>query len=605
MSLIPAMFQYMKKMVNVNKDRQIAFAPLATPFTNEDFLFMNSDIYKSDPMKYYAESLEFSQKANSIIDNPHIWKVESADFLYTRFDEILHGAKLIENRALTDAERNAQEKARSVLFGTGNTPTEAYKAYKLYAKQFNDIKSKLETHTNNKPTEPQNAVDKWNTTLKAYEKALQEKELEWNALGFRNTIESAMKTFDKPRENIERDIFVSKWNKAKNFMDIVKINSIVAGSEIFPMECIPNNLYQYKGATWTTVNLNRAEIEALTNELKQSVGNIDISMIFGDVPVELDKVSFEICRLVLSRSWFEEDLLLSRFWDYPEKVASGDRASFEGLIPAYPVELILVKNVDFTLAQNSAMNEQFINNLKTNTPISLGPFLVKSLPAKAALMQPLRVQMFTKAQLHVMNNTLSQGALDADKPASEMQTMQLRSRANIIERSFKASVTPPPIVRDHRTNLPPPIIRDHPPAPGPDYVWVEATPAVPGHWERRRAGTVETGKIVGKIVDANGQALAEVEITILATSSPVAHNDLTDSQGMFTIENVSRETYHLTIKKEGFSVLEQEIALSGNLDLGTIKMSSLNPVENFLLLGVVYKKLPSLPNPLPNEVYSR
>jgi hypothetical protein len=585
MSLIPAMFQYIRKMVGANDEKQVAFAPLATPFTNEDFLFMNSEIYQKNPAKFYAEALEFSQKANSIIKKANIWEIDSKDFLYIKFNEILNNARLIENRDYTDAERANQDKARKILYEADNTPTAAYKFYKVFENQFKEINRKSDAHKNSKPVEPQSAVDAWNATLNEYENELQDKELEWNALGHKAEVETAIKAFSKPRDNIDREIFAAKWQEAKNFMNTINTSSIIGGSAIFPMECIPNNLYQYKGTIWSKITLSGEEITTLTNDLKQAVGDVDIAMIFGEAPIELDKVSFEICRVILSRSWFNENILISRFWDYPGvTVSTGVKDNFEGEVPAYPIEFVLVKNVDFTLSSNSAVNDIIKNNLKTGLPILMGPFFLKSSSAPEAQNHPVRVQTFTNSQLKVMATTVNK---DAIKPAEELS----KKRGLQMLHEF--------VVRDHRTSsgAPAPPVRA-------GYVWVEGTPAVPGHWERERAVKVEPVKVSGKIVDENDQAISDAEVTILNTSTPVSQNDLTDMNGFFIIENVLRSTYHLTVKKEGYSVIEKEISLSGDTDLGKMNLSSNNPVESFLLLGVVYKKLPALPNPIPNEVYA-
>lgn len=154
-----------------------------------------------------------------------------------------------------------------------------------------------------------------------------------------------------------------KWQDAKNLLSTVKSLSAASGGDIYPMECIPNNLYEYRGTSWTKVNLSKDEINKLTDELKQNSGNINTDLLFGN-DIELDSLSFEICRVMLSRSWFLEDLLLSKYWNYPDDVvSSGENDNYSGLIPAYPVEFVLVKNVNPTLSANSAVNETLKNNL--------------------------------------------------------------------------------------------------------------------------------------------------------------------------------------------------------------------------------------------------
>lgn len=159
MNPTPAMFQYVRKLVGANNEKQVAFAPLTTPFTNEDFVFLNTDIYKTDPSKYYSEAHEFSKKANSIIKKPFIWEIENEDFLYVNYDKVLSHARLIANRDLSQKDSTIP---RKVLFISENNPTPAFVSYKNYEEQYKDIARKIEDHNNSKPAS-EGQLNTWNS----------------------------------------------------------------------------------------------------------------------------------------------------------------------------------------------------------------------------------------------------------------------------------------------------------------------------------------------------------------------------------------------------------------------------------------------------------
>lgn len=585
MNPTPAMFQYVRKLVGANDEKQVAFAPLTTPFTNEDFLFLNTDIYKSDPLKYYSEAHEFSKKANSIIKKPYIWEIETEDFLYVNYETVLSHARLIVNRDLTEAELAERENARKILYANDNKPTPAFLSYKDYEQQYKGIAKKIEDHNNSKPSADSTELNRWNSESRQLEDELKAKDLEWNALGFKVEIDKAVRAFNKPKENSEREEFVAKWQEAKNLLSMVKAVSAASGGDIYPMECIPNNLYEYRGTSWSKVNLSKDEINKLTEELKQNTGSINTDLIFGN-DIELDSLSFEICRVMLSRSWFLENLLNSRFWNYPDAVvSSGEKNNYSGIIPAYPIEFVLVKNVNPTLTPNSPVNENLKNNLRSGVPVFMGPFLLKSSISSDVQDSSVKVHTLTNDQLHIMKTAVTATAA----PVAEAFTV--KKDVGFLTR-MRVTGDAGPVVRDHRNGDVIVQPDDH-----AGYVWVV------DHWERKKATDLIKVKLNGKTLDENDQVLPIVDIALLNKTSMVLQNDLSDLNGQFSIENIQKGEYHLTAKKEGYSIVEKELSISADMDAGAINLSSNHPVESFLLLGVVYKKLPTLPNPIPNEVY--
>lgn len=599
MSLIPAMFQYIRKIVGTNSEKQIAFAPLATPFTNEDFLFLNAEVYQREPAKYYEEALEFSQKANSILKKTGVWEIDSDNFLYDRYAEILNNARLIEDRDFNQDELQQQQTARTILYGEDDLPTEAFVRYKSFEKQYKQILQNIQSHQSLEPTDQ--AL--WETRLRELEDMLRDKELEWKALGAKAVIENAMKAFDEPKENADRAAFIVQWQEAKTSFNTLKAESVSSGAEIYPMGCIPNNLYQYNQQPWAKVHLNRSEINALTDDFKKNPETEGLRSVFGqDDFITLESIAFDICRVVLSRAWFKENLLFSKYWDYPGvQVSTSDTQSFQGTIPAYPTEFILVRNITPELAANSPGNEIVKNELMAGSAVFLGPFLLKNAGSVQSNPNVLQVQNYTAQQLKVITGEPGQNITVHDhrtkKDAmSVLKTVHKTSMQKAFSaRSFKMlnAEESPRIVRPS-SDL---FSRSTRPFAREGYVWVV------DHWERKRANPPAGLRLSGKVVDEKNTAIAGAQIDILSAALTIPKTLSSDGNGMFSDATLKPGTYHLTIRKEGYSILEKDIVLSANLDLYSLAINSIKPVDSFLLLGVVYKKLPKLPDPIPGEKY--
>ena len=599
MSLIPAMFQYIKKIVGTNSEKQIAFAPLATPFTNEDFLFLDAEVYQRDPGRFYDEASEFSQKANSIVKKAGVWEIDSDNFLYDRYAEILNNARLIDDRDFNQDELEKQQSARKILYGADDLPTESFVRYKSFEKQYKQILQNVQSHQASEPSD--RAL--WEAKLSELEDALRDKELEWKALGAKAVIENAMKAFDEPKENAERSAFAVQWQEAKTIFNTLKAENISSGAEIYPMGCIPNNLYQYNQQPWAKVHLNKNEIDALTEEFENNPESEALRSVFDqDDFVTLESIAFDICRVVLSRAWFKENLLFSKYWDYPGvQVSTSDTQSFRGTIPAYPTEFILVRNITPELAANSPGNETIKSELLAGSAVFLGPFLLKNAVASQLNPNVLQVQNYTAQQLKVLAGVPGQSITVHDRRTKKAAMGVLKTvHSNSMQKALSARSSlmlnaekSPRLFRPTSNSggrLTKPFERE-------GYIWVV------DHWERKRAHPPVGFRLSGKIVDEKNTPIAGAQIDILSAALTIPKTFPTDEKGMFLDPTLKPGTYHLTVRKEGYSILERDIVLTGNLDLNALSINSIKPIDSFLLLGVVYKKLPKLPDPIPGEKY--
>ena len=73
-------------------------------------------------------------------------------------------------------------------------------------------------------------------------------------------------------------------------------------------------------------------------------------------------------------------------------------------------------------------------------------------------------------------------------------------------------------------------------------------------------GTSQTGAIMGTVTDTTGAPVDEVEIEVVG---PTRRTTATTPEGAFQIENLSPGTYRLTAAREGFSVYDIQIDVTG------------------------------------------
>ncbi|MBI1791253.1 MAG: TonB-dependent receptor [Acidobacteria bacterium] len=76
---------------------------------------------------------------------------------------------------------------------------------------------------------------------------------------------------------------------------------------------------------------------------------------------------------------------------------------------------------------------------------------------------------------------------------------------------------------------------------------------------------VATGNIVGRLTDASGALVADVEVTALNPATGVTSRATSDDQGMYRLLYLAPASYNLTYRKAGFSTLQRtEIMLRSN-----------------------------------------
>jgi uncharacterized surface anchored protein len=127
------------------------------------------------------------------------------------------------------------------------------------------------------------------------------------------------------------------------------------------------------------------------------------------------------------------------------------------------------------------------------------------------------------------------------------------------------------------------------------------------------AAYAQTGSIAGTILDATSAAVPGAKVTAKNQATASVRTATTDSNGTYSIPNLTVGNYDLSVEKQGFSILQirsvqltvaQNLTLNGTLELGTVSQilevsgSSVAPInlEDAQISNVVeQRKIVDLP----------
>lgn len=629
--------QFYQAVSNKN-DFHVAFAPFAFTMSNDDFYFLKSAGQTGDEArKFMKEQSEFSLMANAVLMKPHLWSLDGDHLLYNTYRDILQNALLIDPDILTPEETTKLKKATEVLYDKNKNESAKYIAYKDYAERNADMELALLDHQSVKNTiDPADTVvlNKWESDDRKMQSAKRDLLIEWQVKGAKSAVEAAKATYESIL--FGKTEFIQKWHDAKNIkMSSPNLLTDSFGVEFLTTTCIPNAICDYKAPIWKKITIPQSEIATLTKSFTDEVP-AELLMEFGNVEPELESISFEYCIVDIIRPWFDEKILNNQYWKFSDNndlVSKGDE-SMKGSIPAYPVKIIFSKNVDLVFKPNSQVNEDIKTKLRSGNRLFFGSLMLKTIPMNLAdnKVNSLRVQQISSNELNVITKVAA-NTTPAEKaklnninkfqmiqminrtPQKEMKrTMEVKSVSSVNTArlmkfrqgnpAFTATaftvvnpvVKPAPTIRNikavHMVN--PTMLR-----PMPMFI----KPVIPVvHPPQPSAPTV--GSIKGKVFDQSNQPVPVVEIQLMQVNNASSQSILSLDDGTYIFEDLEKGKYEMKVKKEGFVLTEKQIEVTGNSVQDFLMKQEPVPTESFQVMGVICKKLPLLPNPIPGAAYN-
>jgi Carboxypeptidase regulatory-like domain len=618
-------------------DYHVAFAPFAFTLSNDDFYFLKNNLQSgSEARKYLKEQSEFSFTSNSVLRKPNIWSVDSDNLLYNSYKNILENALIIDPDVLTQEETAKLEIAKNVLFDSEGNDSVKYAAYKTYAVRSFELDKRIIDHNALRsaiaPTDT-SALERWNVDFTSLTNQKKELQIEWQVKGFKSAVESSKTVYDTII--FGKSSFIEKWNDAKNIkLASPNLQTDEFGVEFLVTTCIPNSICDFQSPIWKKVTISKPEIAQLTQSFTEQVPAAVLQE-FGDLQPELDSITFEYCIIDIIRPWFDETILNNRYWklqDNSTVVSSGDD-TMSGQIPAYPVKIILSKNIDLVFTPNSPVNEEIKTKLKNGNRLFFGSLMLKTIPSNMEdkKINSYRIQQLSNKELSVItkvavqntnttakfNNTSKFKMIELlnHRPQTEVKrNVETRSitamnivgmnigkndfqeKAELRNISTEFTQNPKAVSKGFfplfKKNIPiavvPPIIKRPPFTPPPP------PPPPPPK---------TTSAITGKIFDNTNKPIPVVEIQIMNVNNASTQSVLSLEDGTYNFQNIENAVYQFKVRKTGYTIQEKNIDVRSNSTQDFLLELQPVPTETFQVMGVICKKMPKLPNPLPDGSY--
>lgn len=308
---------------------KIVFAPFSTGFSNEDFLFLDSNTASQNALKFHDKLYEFSQIANTIPVSDNFWAIPKNidDYLFDKYEKILKFLKYVEQDSLEASMcygHSVLDNALSKIDSSIKRDYEIY--YKQYLEKTNEIqfiKNSMDLLEFNQDFYLEDIIEDWETKGN---RTATEKEI-------KKIIISEIKRFVKDHSDI------------KSRIESTKRTHIGSESQFNITYCMPNNLYQSDELEWKKIIIGKEELVKISKSEKVR----EYEAILGDSgfsKFDINSISFELIFVNVTRSWFEESLLSSPFWD----IDILDKTEIH--IPCYTDKLIFVRQLDTVLNNN-------------------------------------------------------------------------------------------------------------------------------------------------------------------------------------------------------------------------------------------------------------
>lgn len=578
MSQLATIFEKIKEdfFINLNLEEKkeqykLIFAPFSMGFTNDDFLFLDTNSASEQATKYYDELYEFSQIANTIPSSENFWVTSNNqnDYLFNKYKTIIQSLRLIDLETLTVEMLRKHPIFEEALNAINSEIKNEYKSYYLLQKEIkNDIKN-LKRLKNNSTTQLQ--INLKNENLSTIEK-------EWVSKGNKEQVEN--KILEIVKDEIKR--FITKLSETKAVFESTIRNHPTSQSSFNITHCKPNNLYRSNELSWKKIKLDRQEINRLLK--KGEIKNY--KTIFGDSKSDIDinSVEFELLFVDITRAWFDNSILKSPFWDI--NIINQEEINIENITD----KLVFVRKINLIPNKNSPKNKAFKNS---GTVKNLGPFVIN----------PNLLKTGKKIQLQSINSGLQ---IDRKAILNVASTINKKQKSVLINRSSKNIISKKQL---QFTKLAPRLQRKQN-ASLLKFTTTELLKSI------NLKGLLTTINYELKFIDFENKHVINIapsQITLFRNNKkiPYPFKKLNNSNLSVQLQpqsdyNLVVKTLNYEIKHYNFKTLTFDQAKKHPIKLTiTLKKEEITQsVDNsFQLIGVVAKKISSLPKPIKNADY--
>ncbi|NEW06887.1 hypothetical protein GK047_12830 [Paenibacillus sp. SYP-B3998] len=340
----------------------------------------------------------FARRVNSIPLSGDVW-ISSGTYLWDAYREVFEGAVILAEAPGSDAEEARVQAART-LIGPPGEPTPQYQAYLTFRDQCSTLELSLRHAqlTLASTTDP-NVSAQAKADSDMFSEKLESCTQEWIVNGYKKEVEAAIHALSEFTHNP-----LHQWNSWVNDFQSIGPQNDSYGA-FWPTGYRPDRLFDM-GSGWIKFTLTGTEVASLAASAPPEVLRAQDAL--GDAlraDGEIERMTMEMVRVDVERTWFHPELLHSRFWKWSnpdqQPLSSGDRPWPNGTLPGYIAGLVLVRNI--TISWKTVPHPEEINNsyrLLGNLVLGADVLRVAEQPVRLVA-TPVAEQPIHLAHMHV------------------------------------------------------------------------------------------------------------------------------------------------------------------------------------------------------------
>ncbi len=356
------------------KDTFLSFQLPAIPYSVKELSFrLPASESGLTPQEEKNFAADFARLVNLIPATSDIWASDGRT-LWNEYSTILTQA-IVASDDPTNNEAAELQQARDLLDSPKYTAYQQYlKAYMSAVENYNGLKLKADNSTDTKVQED------WKLQEPGYKALIKSAFLEWIAKGFKLEIEEAFADIDRIGGRNPQLLWAS-WKDDFN----QSVRTDLEGQNFYETHFFPENFFKPDAqGQWTKLTIDASEIAALSAKAPDGIRNLVSSSSSGmetqAVELEIARLSVELVRVSIVRSWLNPSVFRSNVWKWSgsKEPLSDGQIPPQGSLPAYTTSMILARNFQVELKPNSEKNTKIIRRLQEGELLLVGPLPLRA-----------------------------------------------------------------------------------------------------------------------------------------------------------------------------------------------------------------------------------
>ncbi|CAA7194673.1 hypothetical protein [Chryseobacterium potabilaquae] len=572
--------------------------PSLRVYENEELELLKPQSLLNDEQKKALSIIKKQNVAyelNSVPISPNFWDLNPNNALFDIYRDIL------DKNNLKNLEENLDQviaNKSTVLYDAKNNETKEFKAYKKYQTAHETTVNSITTHLelfDGLDTEEEKT--NWNDQLVNLNNLKALSFSEWKVKGYKDLIEKELARINKISD---ADLYLAMAQNAKNTFNAAEKTDVISNASIHDINFIPYDFMENESG-WTNMRLEKAELESLYTEAKNSNENLPSEILSIDYDESvIQAVEFDYSFVHLKRNWFNKNFMLSELFDWKEtkKISDGNTISSDFKLPAITKAMMLFKNLKIIL--DPSITNETVNN--PNQLIYFGPLILK----QQLFVNKNNNQKFLKAITNV--RTIKSDQLNSlTRKTETVESTKIVSAKPVVAQPATETMKANPVlynkinvlnnVKNIKVGTPAPVQ----PPPVKPVTPIIATPIkIPGIFVPIKfpipitpTGSMVQFRAFDKI---NNDPIYKCSISIKGTNNSRIYEIETNELGMIN-QLIPVGEYSVELRVDDYAVLNQNFSVvnTNPLNLDYKLQREEIKFKSFFLVGMICEKMPKIP----------